>query len=146
LLIAAAGKIYGERSQSNVSIAAIEAAIATALLVYVFPIEIALITTALCAGYLVHSIRTSMPSCRCFGERLPPTSRAGQILRNCALLAFAIILVLITLRMPQSVSTPFFSGLDVGFALLAAISLVVLPWLLDWTFANEQASDGLFRS
>ena len=136
-LAAASGKMLGDRSLSDLSVATVEAGLSVMIVMGAYPAPVALMAAIVCMTYLGHALVSADDRCQCFGPRLPSTSRVWQRARNALLMASSIAyLVIVVERSSSPASIP---TIDIGLAVTAAVALIALPWLIDWTAESESA-------
>lgn len=139
LLAAAAAKLLDSLSGPTAAAAFAEAMLAIVLLAHVYSMEVAVVALGLFLAYSAHAFRSTQTNCHCFGARLPSTSPLGQRIRNLALLTLAALYFAIT-AFSSSGADAGSIGPAVGVAILAAIALITLPWLLDWALADPTSA------
>jgi hypothetical protein len=135
LLIAGAGKLVGQIAFPEFVLVAVELVVAVVLLSGLYALAATIAATVLAIGYFLYALRPRSEPCHCFGARLPTTSPWGQRYRNSALLTSCGVQIAILTVMGRG-SPAGNLALDVALGAVAATSIIVLPWFVDWASAS----------
>ena len=89
----------------------------------------------MCLAYVVYAIRAEdTDRCDCFGAFLPTTGRSMQLLRNFVFFGLAVIyLASVAYGRRGELTWPV---ADVGLGLIVAISIIALPWAIEWWWGS----------
>jgi hypothetical protein len=137
--VAAIGKASSSgRTVSDLGVAFLELGLAAALVTHVAPQVTAFAVIGLTSTFAVRAaLRPPGERCECFGSWLPSSGRPAQRIRNLSLLLIAFIYLGAVLA---SQGMPALPLVDLASGQILGIAVVLLPWLLEWTFPSDDRS------
>ena len=127
-LVSAGGKLSPPSRRLDAGVALFEAVTALAMVSnFVLPLTTTVVLV-MATVYLIDSILRRAQPCRCFGRRLPSTSRVGQRTRNSFIFALALLYFADSHDGPHLGS---FFILEATVGIVIGLALIAGPWLAE---------------
>lgn len=134
-VVAAVGKLASIKSMMDVLIGVPELILGILLFIQIGLLVVGVASLIISLAYTARAV-IRPGECACFGQRLPSTSRRGQIVRNSFMTTLAIATVTITASSTGNGGADF-PWVDFSLGLVVGAGVVVGPWIVRWLRQDE---------